>query len=275
MRVLMLLSVVLLLHSIEQRCAFCMRTEPVVVGLVDSGVSTSLVSSRVLPGVSLVDGIPSSTRQSVSVHGIDDTLGHGTMMASIVLGYSRHSVVLPLKVFDDQLKCPVSRICRAIDVGCERGARVICLCLGTSENGSVKRLYAACERALNHGSIVVAAGHNFGGGWSYPAVFANVIGVGRRVSGGQLTLHSCANGALEFFVSGTRRAVGLTGTVSALGSSSSAAAFLSGLVATVLFHEPHLNISEVRARLASEALAESAFRFDLDSAGAVGLRKRS
>ncbi len=122
----------------------------------------------------------------------DDDNGHGTAMASIIVGNGSFSaaavpyvgaaagaVILPVKVLDASNQGTEYWLAEGIRYAVEAGADVINLSLDFARNyvpGASLRQALAQARAA--GVVVVAASGNTGGRVLYPAAFPDVISVG-------------------------------------------------------------------------------------------------
>lgn len=142
----------------------------VLVGVVDSGWDRGRTDPRVVPGIHVT--VAGDT-------GIDDhdRIGHGTTCSRLVLEQAPNVSIVPIRVFDHALDTSPARLIAAIDWATSNGIRLLNLSLGTLRTDVLRGLYDACARARDAGVILVAAARG-GDGWSYPAVFAPVIGVG-------------------------------------------------------------------------------------------------
>lgn len=102
--------------------------------------------------------------------------GHGTFCAGLIAAVAPESMIMPLRVFDDQGNADSFMIARAIRYAAMNGAQVINMSFGmTSDSGAVK---SAVAFAIKSGAVVVAsAGNGNASAPQYPAAFANVVSV--------------------------------------------------------------------------------------------------
>ncbi len=162
------------------------------VAVVDTGIdATALPGTRVVRGVN-VSFEPSE--QGNAGHG--DGYGHGTAMAGIIAGNTRHfqgvarqARLIDVKVADERGVADVSQVLAGIDWVVTnrktdgRDVRVLSLSFGTdgTNAASTSPLAYAVEAAWRHGIVVVAAAGNHGdalGRLTVPAVSPNIIAVG-------------------------------------------------------------------------------------------------
>src|SRR6267143_1675675 len=102
--------------------------------------------------------------------------GHGTLVAALIAAVAPDSMIMPLRVFDDQGNADVFSIVKAIHYAVNNGADVINMSFGlTSQSPAVKK---AVDFATSHGVTVVAsAGNNDSKVHQYPAAYNDVLGI--------------------------------------------------------------------------------------------------
>jgi subtilisin family serine protease len=218
------------------------------VAVIDSGWDRYQPDPRVLPGTGVAaDG-------SLAAGDDHDVIGHGTGAAHQVLALAPGCVILPARVFGETLETSPAALIAALDWAVARRASVVNLSLGTDREAAVRPLYAACERARRAGTIVVAAGSNFGEP-CYPALFDPVIGVAMGVFASPYEYRYRAGEALEVEAWGVRQPVaGLGGRVTVSTGTSVAAPNVTGIVALLLERHPGASLEDVRALLARNAI---------------------
>lgn len=129
------------------------------VAVIDSGVHPSHPHvGPVAAGVS-VDG---DGRIGVDVV---DRLGHGTAVAAAIRDKAAEAEIVPVKVFDRQLRATVDALEAAIDWAVRAGVHVINLSLGTANPAHEDRLMTAVGKAVAAGVVLVAAGPDGGTRW--------------------------------------------------------------------------------------------------------------
>ena len=94
-----------------------------------------------------------------------DRLGHGTAVAAAIRDKAADAEIVPVKVFDRELRATVDALEAAIDWAVGAGVHVINLSLGTANPAHEARLAAALARAGRAGVWLVAAGDHDGTRW--------------------------------------------------------------------------------------------------------------
>ena len=234
---------------------------PVMIGFIDSGISTINISpDRVAEGVNFV--FPENDTS--------DRIGHGTATAGLVLGSEAlgiegvcpAAVALPLVVVDRYPSGVVNNggaeaLVRAIYEAVDRGCRIINASLSTGED--TQELRDAVAYAEEKGVLIVSAAGNDGkeGTAGYPASYGTVISVGS--AGNSLPADFSQDGA-DVIVN----SIDLTAPAHRSGSklqtvsgTSYACALVSGFCAKILMNYPDLSPSALRKavyRLAKDIL---------------------
>ncbi len=147
-----------------------MSETAVSVALIDSGVN---VPHPHLPAVAGGVAIDLEGRLHDD---FTDRLGHGTAVAAAVHEKAPGAELYALKVFDDQLATSVRTLVAALDWASERGVRLVNLSLGTPNDFRAVDLEPAVERAVERGTIIVAAREHEGQPM-YPGCIEGVVGV--------------------------------------------------------------------------------------------------
>lgn len=199
------------------------------VAVIDSGWDRTIYDSRVSGGTAFVDctddfGLACST----DVH---DRIGHGTAVTDLLLQVAPAVTVVPIRVFYQRLETSLAVLLAAIEFAVARQCVLVNLSVGTLRDDTLRRLYLACDSALRSGTIIVAAADGIDG-WSYPAVFTPVLGVGHKAG---LSCHEIsyqADDALEFGACAIgQSARGLGGVVRSYNGASFAAPIVVGHLA--------------------------------------------
>ena len=144
------------------------------VAVIDSGRDPEWSDPRIQPGIGLVD--PSSQLELARSDDDHDRIGHGTACCDILLSMAPGITIVPIRVFGDRLETSPELIVAALDWAAEQRAKIVNLSLGTHLKSALEPLYLACERARERGVLVVSA-VSMSQGWSYPAIFDNVLSV--------------------------------------------------------------------------------------------------
>ncbi|MET0396455.1 MAG: S8 family serine peptidase [Longimicrobiaceae bacterium] len=223
------------------------------VGVVDSGWDRSIVDARVVPGIGLVD--PADELALARSDDDADRNGHGTACAGLVLRVAPEAEVVPIRVFGRELQTSPSLLCEAIRWATDQRLDVVNLSLGTYLEEALVPLYAACERARRAGTVVVAASH-LTAGWSYPAVFENVIGVEAERFDSPFSYRYRPGHAAECLAWGIDVPVlWLGGRSTTRTGTSFAAPQIAGIVALFRECRPGASLEEVREMLSQNAIA--------------------
>jgi len=128
-------------------------THPALAGRIASGAYNFIQRNTNVADVG--DGIDNDGNGST-----DEMVGHGTMMAGVILSMAPDAVILPLRVMDSDGRGSSFRVAEAIYYAMEQGADVINLSLGSTEE--LDLLEDAVEDARYWGCIVVASVGNDG-----------------------------------------------------------------------------------------------------------------
>lgn len=223
-----------------------------LVGVIDSGWDRACDDPRVLPGIGLVD--PADDLAMLRSGDDHDRVGHGTACIHQILRIAPDAQVVPIRVFGKDLETSPGTLQAGILYAIERGVNVVNLSLGTTLEGTLHPLYAACEKARRQGIIVVAAGHN-SRDWSYPAIFENVIGVSAGRFGSAYDFRYHADEAMECQAWGIEQpVVWLNGEQQIKHGTSFAAPNITGIVCLLLERHPGATLEQVRDLLAEHAM---------------------
>ncbi|HSU13173.1 S8 family peptidase [Longimicrobium sp.] len=223
------------------------------VAVIDSGWDRGCDDPRVLPGIGLVD--PEDDLAMLRTDDDHDRVGHGTACIHQILRIAPDAEIIPVRVFGRELETSPGTLQAGILYAIERGVDVVNLSLGTTLEGTLHPLYAACEKARQQGMIIVAAGHN-SRDWSYPAIFENVIGVSaaRFESAYEYRYHP--DEAMECQAWGVEQpVVWLRGQEQVKHGTSFAAPNITGIVCLLLERHPGAKLEEIRELLAQHALS--------------------
>ncbi len=140
------------------------------VAVIDSGVHSGH------PHVGIVEGGVSFAGDGA--RGVDavDRLGHGTAVAAAIREKAPETTLVPVKVFDRELRATADALVAAIDWAVAARVHVINLSLGTANTGHEARLTAALEHAAAAGVCLVAAAEQDGTRW-LPGSLPGAVGV--------------------------------------------------------------------------------------------------
>ncbi|WP_226000313.1 S8 family serine peptidase [Paenibacillus sp. BJ-4] len=197
--------------------------------IIDDGVNTGFLNTHLLYNVEIAHG------------GVEDgrILNHGTLCAAIVQTYFPDVVISSVKIMNHR-KGNAVQLCAALDWCVKHGVQVANISLGSINYRDRGMLRGAVNDAAMAGLIMVCAAQN-GGLLTYPASFANVIGVRCDRSGilaaGQYTYNAdtAFSSGIEFTAFARHELVGATGeVVQCPNSNSYAAPFVTAQVCKVL-----------------------------------------
>jgi len=101
---------------------------------------------------------------------------HGTLCAGVLAVVAPESMIMPLRVFDDQGSADIFKIAKALRYAADQGAQVVNMSFGTLQNSQA--LKSSVNYALGRGVVLVAsAGNNNTSVPQYPAAFNGVLAV--------------------------------------------------------------------------------------------------
>ena len=140
------------------------------VAVIDSGVHAGH------PHVGAVD--PGVAFDAAGIAGDDtvDRLGHGTAVAAAIREKAPDAVILPVKVFDRELRATADALVAAITWATAARVHLINLSLGTTNPAHRVGLAAALVEAVRGGASLVAAAEDAGTAW-LPGSLPLAVGV--------------------------------------------------------------------------------------------------
>ena len=139
------------------------------IGVLDSGVC------RTHPHVGrIVEGI--TIGPDATLPGYEDTLGHGTAVASVIHYLNPEADLVAVKIFDGKLATSLPIVIRAIDWCLEHDVQVINLSLGTLNPEHRSAFEDAVARTQGAGAVIVSA-LEVDGKAALPGSLPGVIGV--------------------------------------------------------------------------------------------------
>lgn len=229
------------------------------IAVVDSGVQPEhphIDGARVDGGISVSgDGSVASDPDEAR-----DRLGHGTAVAAAIQQWAPDARIVPVRVFRTALATSSTALVSAIDWCADQRIDLINLSLGTTVDAHRPALQRAVARALEGGTIVIAAAEANGAA-CFPGALAETIGVGtgeacprERWSVGKTADHGSV-----FLASGAPRPIPGVPQQRNLWGVSFAVANLTGFAAAILRQErpgpggPE-RLAWLRARLAEGAM---------------------
>ena len=144
-------------------------SRPVRIGVLDSGVCrTHPHVGRIVAGITIgPDG---------ALPGYEDTLGHGTAVASVIHHLNPEADLIAVKIFDGKLATSLPVVIRAIDWCLEHDIQVINLSLGTLNPEYRSAFEDVVARSQAAGALIVSA-LEVNGEPALPGSLPGVIGV--------------------------------------------------------------------------------------------------
>ena len=142
------------------------------IAVIDSGISENI---NVLNKYEINR---STTKYTLFRGDAIDKLGHGTMVANIILDENPHAVLDIYKLFDDKIETTWDELYFVLDsiLNSENVYDFINISCGITYIYEYNTLYNICKKLLEKGTIIVSAFDN-DGAISYPACLDTVIGV--------------------------------------------------------------------------------------------------
>lgn len=226
----------------------------VKIGVIDTGVKEKegiLGSEKILGGKNYVLGSNNT----------DDEVGHGTRVASLIIGTvdgsiaspCSESLIVPLVYYTKLasgavLNGGIESICNAIYDAVEiYDCQIINISSGiTAED---ERLKKAVDYAEEQGVLVVSACGNSGNEVYYPAAYDTVIGVGSHNNAFEPTDFSCQGSGLDMLMYGEDlKVVSIKNAADyeMISGTSYSTALITAHAAAALEQYPHLTPSQIR-----------------------------
>ena len=224
-----------------------------VIAVLDTGVTTtSEIVDRVLPGYNALTGGADTT----------DLYGHGTLTATVIgargddgigiAGQCWECRILPVKVLNDTGNGTLSQLAAGVRWAVDNGADLINISAGGTQGSAVMR-DAVLHAAANGVVIVAAAGNNGDTAPLYPAAYPEVLSVAASTSGGDRYSWSTHGPGVDVAAPGCNIAQETTGAYPSYCGTSSAAPFVTGLLALAYDDDPTLTPAQLRSRAVSTA----------------------
>src|SRR5262249_26170776 len=106
--------------------------------------------------------------------GVNPAYSHGTLCAGIIAVVAPDSMIMPLRVFDDQGSADSFNIAKVIRYATQQGAQVINMSFGSFQDSQA--IKSAINFALSKNVVLIAsAGNNNTSAPQYPAAYSGVI----------------------------------------------------------------------------------------------------
>ena len=145
------------------------------VAIVDSGIDRD---DPRLAGVKIEGwGITlNSTNHALVSSDFDDENGHGTEIAAAVHRVAPDAELVAVKIMGAQLRTSADLMAAGIETAARNGCHIVNLSIGTPNMGKALLLRDCCAKAVELGSLVLAAAHPKGKR-AYPSDLPETIGV--------------------------------------------------------------------------------------------------
>lgn len=148
------------------------------------GVKVAIVDSGVDPADPRLAGVKisgwsirlSATNHSQLSADFKDENGHGTEMAAAVHHLAPDAEIVAVKIMGERLRTSAELMASGIELSARIGCAVINMSLGTPNMGKSLLLRDCCAKAVEAGSVVLAAAHPKGER-VYPAELPETVGV--------------------------------------------------------------------------------------------------
>jgi len=217
------------------------------VAILDSGIDAGRLDIDVLGGWNFA-GDDSS---------YEDTLGHGTLTASVVTGAAEGADIFAAKVFDENRETSSGIVAEAIRYAVDLGAKVLAMPFSLFPMSA--QLEAAIDYAFDKGAVMIASAGNSGTEILEGSLASSdkVITVGSVDNDGKLSAWSNIGSAVDLLAPWD--VVELEGEEDEAGTSLSAA-LVAGIAAIMLEDDPGMTSDDVLDELRSltSALADKA-----------------
>lgn len=221
---------------------------PVRIAILDSGISTAVIDPESLEGgLNMIKPLSDT----------EDTIGHGTAVASIIVGSEAAGVegICPQAVLIPLVYCAADYLGRTENADAVMVGEMIreavdtfhCDIINISSASTTddSSLREAVEYALNQGVIVITCAGNANltapGAIYYPGAYDGVICVGSVNAEGQVSDFSQRGDDIDFVAPGEELpAATMDGERTSVTGTSFAAAYVTGIVAGILTEQPGL-----------------------------------
>lgn len=229
------------------------RAPSVTVAVLDTGVEAShpSLSARLVPGYNALS--PTLPPEDIADGTGNHALGHGTMVAGVILQVAPQAQILPVRVLNADGTGSVFNVVRGLRWAVAHGANVINLSFGTPT--ASRTLESAIQDARKAGIVVVASAGNAGKEQKdYPAGFSDALAVAAVDASDHKTPYSNYGSHVSLSAPGT----GITSTYVGGGfatwsGTSFAAPFVSGTAARVKALNPTWDPGKIGQALTKSA----------------------
>ncbi len=230
----------------------------ITIAVLDTGVTgfSWELSRRLTTGYDFVDNDPYPTdsgnwRDDDRDWQIDEGVGHGTFVSSIIAATTRDTRIMPVRVLNSDGGGTAEIVARGIRYAADRGAHIINLSLSGPTDEAVLR--DAIQYASDKGVLIVAAAASNSTTLGYPAAYPSVIAVGSINQANTISTFTRANAAAITVFAPGEEIYGLSnlGYGVWMTGNSMATAFVAA-EAALLFQPDRCTAACVRATLTSQ-----------------------
>lgn len=232
-------------------------TEPVRIAILDSGIS-----SRVIASENLDEGV----NYIKPLDGTEDTIGHGTAVASIIVGSESAGLegICPRAILVPLVYCAEDYLGRTVNADAITIGEMIYEAVDTFDCDIInisaasakddKYLKEAVKYAIEQGVIVIACAGNTNlttpENVYYPGVYEDVICVGAVNEEGVVSDFSQRGAYLDFTAPGEEiLAADMDGEAVYMTGTSFATAYVTGLVANIFIENPDLKQTQTSEQI--------------------------
>lgn len=209
--------------------------DKIKIEILDSGVNYSS-DIDIKDRVNLIEGNDFSPLY-------EDFSGHGTSMASVigaidngkgVTGINPNAELYSVKVLDDNIQAPISRIVEGIQWGIDHKMNIINMSFGTNINSTVLR--EVVQKANKAGILLVSAtGNNSNDIVQYPAAYPEVLAVGSMNEKSEISDFTSVGEELDVVAPGEKiETAGIFGTINGTSGTSISTAEVSAVASKIL-----------------------------------------
>ena len=172
----------------------------ITIAVLDTGVTgfSWELGRRLTTGYDFVDNDPSpfdsgNWRDDDRDWQIDEGVGHGTFVSSIIAATTRDTRIMPVRVLNSDGGGTAEIVAKGIRYAADRGAHIINLSLSGPTDEAVLR--EAIQYASDKGVLIVAAAASNSTTLGYPAAYPSVISVGSINQANTISTFTRANAA--------------------------------------------------------------------------------
>lgn len=173
----------------------------------------------------------------------EDFSGHGTAMASVinaknngvgVTGINPNAKLYSVRVLDDKIQAPLSRIVEGIQWGIDNDMDIINMSFGTNTNSVILR--EIIQKAYDAGILLVSAtGNDPNSDVQYPAAYPEVLAVGSMNENSEISDFTSVGNEMDVVAPGEKiETAGIFGTINGTSGTSISTAEVSAVASKIL-----------------------------------------